>query len=97
MIIKLAQQSSHLATRFAAVSVREQIKRALDYNDTVIIDCCGIDAMSVSFADECFGKLLFDFELQDLKNKVTYRNASPFINATIARALKERASETANS
>jgi hypothetical protein len=43
-----------------------------------------------SFADECFAKLIFDFDMDTIKMFTTFQNALPFIKMVIANAFKER-------
>jgi len=46
---------------------------ALSKNEFVVFDFEGVDFISHSFADECFGKLLLTIKLSELKQKTTFK------------------------
>ena len=90
MLIEFGHIGTHLGTRFAGASVREKIEAAFESTDKFIFNFTGVETVSNSFADECFAKLIFKFEMGDIKEKTTFEGASPFIKAVIANAFKER-------
>jgi len=92
MVIEFGRIGSHLGTRFAGASIREKIISSFGETDKFVFDFTGVESVSNSFADECFAKLIFNFEMEDIKGKSTFQNASPFIKAVIANAFKERLS-----
>ena len=93
MKIEFCHFGNHLGTRFAASSIREKIVLSFNDTDRFIFDFTGVETVSNSFADECFAKLIFDFDFQEIKNKTSYQNATPFIKTVIANAFKERLSQ----
>jgi len=92
MVIEFGRIGTHLGTRFAAASVREKVISSFGETDKFVFDFTGVETVSNSFADECFAKLIFNFEIDDIKGKITFQNASPFIKAVMANAFKERLS-----
>lgn len=95
-LIEFGHIGTHLGTRFAGASVREKITSLFKATDKFVFDFAGVETVSNSFADECFAKLIFEFEFEDIKSKTTFQNASPFIKAVIANAFKERVAQKAN-
>lgn len=96
MLIEFGHIGRHLGTRFAGASVREKIISSFGETDKFVFDFTGVETVSNSFADECFAKLIFNFEMGDIKRKTTFQNASPFIKAVIANAFKKRLSDLAD-
>jgi hypothetical protein len=96
MKIEFGIYGTHIGTRFAGASVREKIERNFESVDKFIFDFTGVETLSNSFADECFAKLIFKFEMVDIKDKTTFEGANPFIKAVIANAFKERLSRMAD-
>jgi hypothetical protein len=92
MLIEFGHIGTHLGTRFAGASVREKIISSFSDTDKFVFDFTGVETVSGSFADECFAKLIFSFGVEDINEKTTFQNASPFIKAVIANAYKERLS-----
>jgi hypothetical protein len=56
----------------------------------VIFDFKGLEFVSHSFSDECFGKLLLRLPFPELKSKSTFVNASKLVKKTIAFAINDR-------
>jgi len=80
----------HLSTRMEGKAVREQILLFIEKKEKVVFDFQGVENISNSFADECFAKLILNFELPTVKEHTTFQNATPFIKAVIANSFKER-------
>ena len=90
MRIQFSQFGKQLATRVAGSVVRETIVKSIERNEKVIFDFSDVEIITNSFADECFAKLVFDFDLPKVKEHTTFQNANPFIKAVIANSFKER-------
>jgi hypothetical protein len=90
MRIEFLHIGRQLSTRVAGAAVRKQIVQGIKMNETVVFDFSGVEIVSNSFADECFAKLMVEFDLPKLKEHTTFQNASPFIKAVIANSFKER-------
>lgn len=95
-VIDFYEIGTHLGTRFAGASVREKILADFDKVEKFVFDFSGVETVSNSFADECFAKLIFTKEMSDIKEKTTFKGASPFIKAVIANAFKERLQQQAD-
>jgi hypothetical protein len=70
--------------------MRKKIVQYIEKNERIVFDFSGVEIVSNSFADECFAKLMVDFDLPRVKEQTTIQNASPFIKAVIANSFKER-------
>ncbi|MFB2120823.1 STAS-like domain-containing protein [Parapedobacter sp. 2B3] len=79
-----------LSTRIDGAVVREKIAKGIEEDKLIVLDFDGVDVVSNSFADECFAKLMLDFDLPTVKAHTTFKNATPFIKAVIANSFKER-------
>lgn len=82
--------SSNLGTRVLGQEIRMQIESILDSKDFVVFDFAGVEFVSHSFSDECFGKLLLRLSFEELKSKSTFVNASELVKKTIALAINDR-------
>jgi len=80
----------HLSTRLEGKAVREQILDLIEKRQKIVFDFHDVEIISNSFADECFAKLMLDFELPTVKAHTTFENATPFIKEVIANSFKER-------
>lgn len=90
MEINFGEIGTSLGTRFLGLDIRNKIEMSLRKNDFVTFDFSNVQFISHSFADECFGKLLIEWNLEELKKKSTFKNTNQLIKRTIAFTLKER-------
>ncbi len=90
MVIQFKNIGTNLGTRSAGAEVREKLINNINNNEKMVFDFTGVEVVSNSFADECFAKLIFFFDMETIKKHTTFQNASPFIKAVIANAFKER-------
>jgi hypothetical protein len=90
MKINFSSLGTHLGTRFLGETMRKDIELALKEKEFVTFDFSGVEFISHSFADECFGKLLLSMKIDELKRKTTFKDANTLVKRTIAFALKER-------
>lgn len=90
MHILFSHKGKHLSTRIDGAFFRREIEQAVERGEKVQLDFDGVEVVSNSFADECFAKLVFSFDLPHIKQHTTFINASPFIKAVIANSFKER-------
>ncbi|WP_394701051.1 STAS-like domain-containing protein [uncultured Acetobacteroides sp.] len=82
--------STNLSTRNLGAIIRESFISDLKNGNKVIFDLSNIESISNSFADECFGKLLISYQVNDLKSITSFANTTPFIKDTILFALNIR-------
>lgn len=90
MHILFSTFGKHLSTRMDGAIVRERIVKGIAEDQWIELDFDGVEVVSNSFADECFAKLMLEFDLPKVKAHTTFKNASPFIKAVIANSFKER-------
>lgn len=95
MIITFNHIGSSLGTRKTGQEVRVKIESALRASQKVVFDFADVDVVSNSFADETFGKLLLQFDLNFVKQHTTFRNANAFVQHSIAFALRDRLAKAA--
>ncbi len=88
--IVFSKIGSHLGTRISGVATRERIASDLNSSNDIVFDFLGVETISNSFADECFAKLILDFEYKDIQSKIRFENTSPFIRSIISNAFEER-------
>ena len=93
MTISFQDIGKHLGTRAEGATIRQRVETVWTNSKKIVFDFSNVETVSNSFADECFAKLVLDFELDEIKNKTTFENATPFIKAVIANAFKERLSQ----
>lgn len=82
--------SNNLGTRVLGQEIRVEIESILESNEFVVFDFRGVEFVSHSFSDECFGKLLLKLPFPELKAKSTFINASELVKKTIALAINDR-------
>ena len=59
----------------------------MQYYLKVYLDFQGVDVVTNSFANECFGKLREDISTETFRNKVAFINTNDFIQRVIISAL----------
>jgi len=91
MKILFGDISNSLGTRVLGSEIRAKIEKSLAEGDFISFDFSGVDSISHSFADECFGKLLLSFELAHLKSGSTFLNTNDLVKKIILFTLNERA------
>jgi len=80
-----------LYTRFDGANLRNEIEPTLEHSgEQICFDFTGVEMVSRSFADECFGKLLFKVNRQKILNSIKFENASPLIESIFSIALSDR-------
>jgi len=93
MQINFGHLNNSLGTRVLGRKLRLEIEESLRNDEFVIFNFEGVNSISHSFADECFGKLLLSWNIEDLKAKSTFQGANHLIKKTVSFTLKERATE----
>lgn len=90
MIIKFVEFGSSLGTRDLGKKIRETVEGAIKKNERVIFDLEDMEIISNSFADECFAKLLLEFDFNTIKRNTSFINGNKNITTIILKALKDR-------
>ena len=90
MNIQLLDIGSSLGTRELGAKIRTDLEIAISNGDRVNVDFTGINVISNSFADECFGKLLFKYKLDEIKKNLAFVNANDFVKCVLLNSFKQR-------
>ena len=91
MIIKFNTINSSLGTRSLGREIREHT--IISFSTTaerIIFDFEGVEVISNSFADECFGKLIQTFGLDFTKNRTTFKNTNSNVAMVLKKAMSDR-------
>ena len=90
--IKPADEKTFAGTRDFGIAIRARIAERLGEGERAIVHLKGVEDMTPSFADECFGKLS-EQHSQDIRELIELRNAEPFrqlIDAVVRMRLQRR-------
>lgn len=93
LLIEFINYGKNPGTRFSAASVRKRVEDAWESNDKFNFDFKGVETITESFADECFGKLILKYEYDKIHEKIVFINTSPSIRKKIQDAYIERTEE----
>lgn len=94
-IVRLKECSANFLTRRQGEKVRQHLvgtHRELVPTALLTIDFDGVDVMTPSFADECFGKLAQVIGLSHFKESVRMVNANDSIRVLVNAVLRGRGS-----
>lgn len=89
MLVIMKDWGPILSTRGLGEELRALIMDAARDN-MVEVDFSGIDSLSHSFADECFGKMIETMGLKEFKARISLRNTNPFVRAVLLGAMGDR-------
>jgi hypothetical protein len=79
--------SSSLGTRDLGAKIRGSIIEKVKTNDKVYLDFEGVEIVTNSFADECFGKLRDNITTEIFKTKIAFLNTNDFVQRVIISTL----------
>ena len=76
MIVAMRQYGTTLGTRNLGRLVYDELQRLLLQcgSERIVLDFDGVRAVTNSFADEVFGRLVETIGLEELQNRTTFRN-----------------------
>jgi len=95
MILQMNKFGSVLGSRRLGSVVRNEIEKALNSGENVVFDLTGINTVSNSFADECFGKLLIDREFASIRKQTSFINTGSLFQGIIKSAINDRLAKIA--
>lgn len=75
-VIRPADRKPLAGSRDFGIEIRARIEEGLEQGG-VLVDLTGLEDMTPSFADECFGKLSEQFG-EDVRNRIEFRGDAPF-------------------
>lgn len=87
---KFLDFGTDFGTRDMGAKIREQIRPLINEGEVVTLDFTGVNVVSNSFADECIAKLLIDFPLASLKEKILFKGLNDMAERSILVALQRR-------
>jgi hypothetical protein len=76
--IRVGERKTFAATRDFGIEIRTMVHEALKDGPLVIVDLAGVEDMTPSFADECFGKLSEAAGEDITRSKVQIMNGDTF-------------------
>lgn len=93
-MVTLREWGVSLGTRERGALVRQAVERALagQPEAPVTIDLGGVERISPSFADECFGKLALDLGSDQTSRRLRFANADRNIAEMVLYAIRNRLS-----
>lgn len=90
MVIKFKDIDVTLGTRRLGKNIRDLISQKIQTEALIVFDFDGVELISNSFADECFGKLIEQFGLEFVKSKTTFKNTNHLVDMVIKKAIVDR-------
>lgn len=89
-MIKLNEYGNIICSRENGEVVREKILKEIKNGNIVVINFEGVEMINHSFADEAFGKLLYDLPVDVFKNQIKFIKANDDVKGIIKMAVAER-------
>lgn len=83
-----------LGTRLIGKQFREEIAGRFSPEHKVILDFDGVEIISNSFADECIGKLVSQYGINELKKKTTFKNTNENVSLVLKKVINDRINNT---
>jgi hypothetical protein len=88
LVIQMAHWESDLFGRSHAAEVRTELLRLLEGASDATIDFTGVQSMTLSFADECFGELARRLSLRPVPPQLWFRGTTPSTQACLRFAFR---------
>jgi len=88
--VQLSEWNTILGTRLLGEDIRATIAAHLQEADRVIVDFVGVEMMSHSFADECFGKLILEIGPHVYQDQIRFVNIPNVLKPILRYAISER-------
>ena len=90
----MADFGTSLSTRASGRCAYDAIREASSgFSEPVKFDFAGVDTVTNSFADELFGRMAYDFGMDELRSITSFANAKRFIAVVIRNAMEARNSQ----
>lgn len=91
MIISMIDFGQSLVTRAGGRDAYKKIMLSLNSSsDVVVFDFTGVSSITNSFADEVFGQMICELGEQNMRQKTTFKNITPFSANVIRFAMASR-------
>lgn len=89
MEIKFLDFGESMGTRKLGEKIRKNISKSIVEGENVTFNFEGVRIVSNSFADECFGKLMDDFDFKVIKERTRFSNLNNDVRFVIKGALQK--------
>ena len=93
--MRLCDQGTRLLTRDDGEKLRRSLRARLAGGERLEIDFEGVEVITPSFADECFGRLLLEIGRPKFRESVRLRTADETIRRLVNHVLAHRAAQMA--
>lgn len=87
---KFSEYGTDFGTRDMGANLRQLIQPLLVSGERLALDFTDVNVVSNSFADECIAKLLQEYSLDTLKQRITFCNLTSMAERSILVALQRR-------
>ena len=74
-------------------ATRNWLKGLLDLHDSIDLDLNGVEVLTPSFADECFGKLLLELGETLFREKIRVHGGNEAVKRLLNQVLRSRLAE----
>ena len=91
-MVALREWGAALGTRNRGEVVRRELEQALDDDPTqvVVVSFEGVQRVSPSFADECFGKLALKLGTEGVRKRLRFAAAENAVASVVMYAIRNR-------
>lgn len=96
MHLKFREIGTSLGTRSLGRTIRSKIESSINSNQRVTFDFKDVNLVSHAFADECFGKLLLNSNIEKVKSLTTFKNTNEPVKQMILFAFSQRLTKQNN-
>lgn len=94
MVIEMKEFGRSLVTRASGRSAYQKIAPVvMSATERVVFDFAGVDTITNSFADEVFGRMVFETGMDELRARTTFRGIAPFSARVVRHAMDLRESQ----
>lgn len=91
MVIRMAEYGTSLSTREIGRRAYRDIDAAIRAAESrVVLDFTGVRTVTNSFADEVFGRLVYEQGRERLRERTTFRGISSVCALSVSTAMKRR-------
>ena len=80
----------HIGTRNEAIRLRERLLSAFKNDEKVCMDFSDVKSLNTIFANELYGKLTNEYDINVIKQNLLFHNANYDIMLTIDKAYKNK-------
>lgn len=90
MRVQFNELGASFGNRNEAKKIRSFIEEKINMEEIIIFDFDGVELITSSFADECFGKLIQNMGLNFIRSKTKFVNTNKNIDFVIKSSINKR-------